>query len=153
VKAIRFNESTLEKFREDIKRVTSSTGEFLIACYNRKHVGQTGTGHFAPVAGYHEASDKVLLLDVARFKYPPHWVTVPLLFGAMKDIDPDTEKPRGYFLLSGQTNQTPNALLNNTQYNTLQNGNSNTDSIHHPTPHTNVTTNGISSSPSTLLNA
>jgi len=99
--AIRFDENlTIEKFREDINRVTSSTSEFLVVCYHRKHVGQTGTGHFAPVAGYHEASDKVLLLDVARFKYPPHWVPVPLLFGAMKDIDPDTEKSRGYFLMS-----------------------------------------------------
>jgi len=104
VYAIRFDENlTIEKFREDINRVTSSTGEFLVVCYHRKHVGQTGTGHFAPVAGYHHASDKVLLLDVARFKYPPHWVPIPLLFGAMKDIDPDTKKSRGYFLISGTT--------------------------------------------------
>jgi len=112
VKAIRYNESTLESFREDIKRVTSSTSEFMVACYNRKHVGQTGTGHFAPVGGYHEPSDRVLVLDVARFKYPSHWVEVPLLFGAMKDIDPATEKSRGYFLLGGMTQQTPNAKLN-----------------------------------------
>jgi glutathione gamma-glutamylcysteinyltransferase len=99
VTSFRFEESTLEQFREHIKLVTRSSSEFLVVSYNRKHVGQTGTGHFAPVAGYHEGSDKVLLLDVARFKYPPHWVPVSLLYGAMKDIDPDTNKSRGYFLL------------------------------------------------------
>jgi len=112
VNAIRFSESDLGTFREDIKRVTASREEFLVVCYSRKHVGQTGTGHFAPIAGFHEASDKVLLLDVARFKYPPHWVSLPLLFGAMKDIDPDTEKPRGYFLFSAQTQQPKYSLLN-----------------------------------------
>jgi glutathione gamma-glutamylcysteinyltransferase len=104
VTARRFEESELEQFREDIKRVTASTQEFLVVSYSRKHVGQTGTGHFAPVAGYHEGSDRVLLLDVARFKYPPHWVPVTLLFGAMKDIDPDTSKSRGYFLITSSNN-------------------------------------------------
>jgi glutathione gamma-glutamylcysteinyltransferase len=99
VTSFRFEECTLDQFREHIKRVTMSSNEFMVVSYYRKHVGQTGTGHFAPVAGYHEGSDKVLLLDVARFKYPPHWVPVPLLHGAMKDIDPDTNKSRGYFLL------------------------------------------------------
>ena len=34
---------------------------------------QTGDGHFSPVAGYHAGTDSVLVLDVARFKYPPYW--------------------------------------------------------------------------------
>jgi len=99
VTAFRYEETSLEQFREDIKRVTASSAEFMVISYSRKHVGQTGDGHFAPVAGYHQLEDKVLLLDVARFKYPPHWVSLPLLYGAMKDIDQDTNKSRGYFLL------------------------------------------------------
>ena len=39
--------------------------------------------------------DLVLILDTARFKYPPHWVPLPLLFEAMAPPDPDTGKPRG----------------------------------------------------------
>jgi Phytochelatin synthase len=31
-------------------------------------LGQTGSGHFSPIAGYHAATDSVLILDVARFK-------------------------------------------------------------------------------------
>jgi glutathione gamma-glutamylcysteinyltransferase len=29
-------------------------------------------------------------MDVARFKYPPHWVPLTMLFDAMKPIDTDT---------------------------------------------------------------
>eukprot|EP01124_Arcella_intermedia_P016468 TRINITY_DN2307_c0_g1_i2.p1 TRINITY_DN2307_c0_g1~~TRINITY_DN2307_c0_g1_i2.p1 ORF type:complete len:163 (+),score=22.72 TRINITY_DN2307_c0_g1_i2:298-786(+) len=100
VQPYRHEESSVEKFREDIKRVTASSVDILVVNYNRKHVGQTGTGHFAPIAGYHEASDKVLLLDVARFKYPPHWVPIPLLYGAFKDLDVMSSKTRGYIVVS-----------------------------------------------------
>jgi hypothetical protein len=61
---------------------------------------QTGTGHFSPLAGYHAASDSVLIMDVARFKYPPHWVTVAQLWHAMADyVDSVTGKARGYVVL------------------------------------------------------
>jgi hypothetical protein len=30
-----------------------------------------GDGHFSPVGGYHAGKDLVLILDTARFKYPP----------------------------------------------------------------------------------
>jgi len=42
----------------------------------------------------------VLILDVARFKYPPHWVPLPLLYQSMNAIDAETGKSRGYLLLS-----------------------------------------------------
>ena len=56
---------------------------FLVVNYDRGVLGQTGTGHFSPVGAYDAESDKVLVLDVARFKYPPHWVALPLLHEAM----------------------------------------------------------------------
>jgi glutathione gamma-glutamylcysteinyltransferase len=72
----------------------------LIASYSRGVLGQTGAGHFSPVGGYHARSDAVLVLDVARFKYPPHWVPLPLLFEAMRDVDPVTGRARGWLTLS-----------------------------------------------------
>lgn len=60
---------------------------------------QTGTGHFSPVGGYHAAKDMVLILDVARFKYPPHWVPLSLLWEAMDTVDGATGHRRGYALL------------------------------------------------------
>jgi len=41
----------------------------------------------------------VLLLDVARFKYPPHWVPLPQLFRAMQEPDPVTARSRGFIQL------------------------------------------------------
>ncbi|RYY80109.1 hypothetical protein EON63_16895 [archaeon] len=35
---------------------------------------------------------KVLILDVARFKYPPHWVKVEDLYAAMCTTDTETGK-------------------------------------------------------------
>eukprot|EP00529_Nitzschia_sp_RCC80_P025151 CAMPEP_0113465038 /NCGR_PEP_ID=MMETSP0014_2-20120614/13522_1 /TAXON_ID=2857 /ORGANISM="Nitzschia sp." /LENGTH=542 /DNA_ID=CAMNT_0000357161 /DNA_START=193 /DNA_END=1818 /DNA_ORIENTATION=- /assembly_acc=CAM_ASM_000159 len=72
----------------------------LVVSYNRRTLKQTGTGHFSPIAAYDAASDSVLILDTARFKYGAHWVKLPLIYDAMKSIDPDSGKPRGYALLS-----------------------------------------------------
>jgi len=52
----------------------------------------------------------VLILDVARFKYPPHWVSLEALFEAMQPHDPSTAAPRGYLLLSAAAAR-PAALL------------------------------------------
>jgi len=60
----------------------------------------TGSGHFSPLGAWHRESDRVLIMDVARFKYPPHWVELRLLMEAMCTVDDSTGRPRGYFLLS-----------------------------------------------------
>ena len=56
---------------------------------------QTGTGHFSPIGGYHAGQDMALILDVARFKYPPHWVPVKLLWKGMEHVDEATGQHRG----------------------------------------------------------
>jgi hypothetical protein len=45
----------------------------------------------------------------ARFKYPPHWVPLPMLYEAMGAIDPATGQPRGYLRLSA--NVRPDSVL------------------------------------------
>jgi hypothetical protein len=45
-------------------------------------------------------TDSVLILDVARFKYPPHWVSLSLAWQALRTQDKDTGKPRGWVVLS-----------------------------------------------------
>lgn len=61
---------------------------------------QTGTGHFSPIGGYHAGKDMALILDVARFKYPPHWVPLPLLWEAMDKVDETTGNRRGLVLFN-----------------------------------------------------
>ncbi len=80
--------------------VKAQAGPFVIANYDRATLGQSGTGHFSPLAAVHVASDRVLVLDVARFKYPPHWVDIATLWRAMTSVDGDSGKPRGYLVLA-----------------------------------------------------
>jgi len=72
----------------------------LVVSYNRSTLGQTGTGHFSPIAAYDGPSDSVLILDTARFKYGAHWVPLELLHQAMLPPDPATQKSRGFVILS-----------------------------------------------------
>ena len=78
---------TYEDFRTAVLEATASDTEHLIVSYSRKAFMQTGDGHFSPVGGFHPGRDLVLILDTARFKYPPHWVPLRMLYGAMADID------------------------------------------------------------------
>jgi glutathione gamma-glutamylcysteinyltransferase len=89
----------IDELRAEIVRASAAPGEVIIAGYDRKLLEQTGAGHFSPIGGYHAASDRVLVLDVARFKYPPHWVPLARLAEAMRTIDPATGRLRGALVL------------------------------------------------------
>ena len=58
----------------------------MLLNYSRQAFRQTGTGHFAAVGGYHKTDGKLLLMDTARFKYPPHWVSVDKMLQALQEI-------------------------------------------------------------------
>jgi len=70
----------------------------LVVSYSRKQFRQTGDGHYSPIGGYHAQSDRILVLDVARFKHPPHWVPLAEMHESMKRIDGDTGRSRGFAL-------------------------------------------------------
>jgi len=83
--------------------------EVMVVSYSRAVLKQTGSGHFSPLAAYDKASDSVLILDTARFKYGAHWTKVPLIYDAMKPLDSDTGKSRGYALISFVSKRENNA--------------------------------------------
>jgi len=100
VDAVHADVGELAALREQVEAAASRADEpHLVAAYSRGVLGQTGGGHFSPIGGYHRGRDLVLLLDVARFKYPPHWVPLPLLWAAMLPADPTTGRARGYLVL------------------------------------------------------
>jgi glutathione gamma-glutamylcysteinyltransferase len=86
-------------FRAAVARASRAPGEVIVVSYDRATLGQTGAGHFSPIGGYHAASDHVLVLDVARFKYPPHWVPLARMVAAMHTTDPDNGRMRGWVSL------------------------------------------------------
>eukprot|EP00045_Choanoeca_perplexa_P017660 m.261461 g.261461 ORF g.261461 m.261461 type:complete len:394 (-) comp17598_c0_seq10:602-1783(-) len=96
----------LETFRKHVVASCTSNNSFIIASYSRKALGQTGDGHFTPIGGYDAETDQVLLLDVARFKYPCHWVALSLVYTAMAEyVDKSTGKQRGYFCMERPINE------------------------------------------------
>jgi len=92
--------SSLCKFRTAVMTACKHSDVFLVVSYSRKLLKQTGTGHYSPIAGYNAEQDKVLILDVARFKYSCYWVPVTMLWESTAAVDETTSLSRGYFLLS-----------------------------------------------------
>ncbi|KAG1701883.1 hypothetical protein DVH05_010374 [Phytophthora capsici] len=105
------NDFTLEQFREIVKRSCATNSEIVVLNYSRKVLGQTGDGHFSPIGGYHAERDMVLLMDVARFKYPPHWVKLSRVFEAMQRMDPSMDLPRGLVVLKEGAHATGPTLV------------------------------------------
>jgi len=102
------NSFSLDYFRSDIRSILSDTiskhKPILVVSFSRSALNQTGDGHFSPIGAYNETEDKVLVLDVARFKYAPYWVSVTDLYRSMQEKDVVTKKPRGWFRLSPPKN-------------------------------------------------
>jgi len=98
----RAESSNLDALRAAI--AAAARGEsVVIASYDRAVMGQIGSGHFSPLGGHHAQRDLVLILDVARFKYPPHWVAAERLWRAMQPVDPATGRSRGWMVLRPRT--------------------------------------------------
>ena len=101
----------IDHFRDVLRRTQLETTEegdqkkqeLLIVSFSRPALGQTGDGHFSPIGGYCPSKDAVLVMDVARFKYPSYFVPVEDLWRAMRYVDIETLKPRGYVVVSGET--------------------------------------------------
>jgi glutathione gamma-glutamylcysteinyltransferase len=79
--------------------IAASGEAVIVASYDRAAMGQSGGGHFSPIGGFHVTRDLALILDVARFKYPPHWVSAERLWHSMRPIDPATGRARGWLVV------------------------------------------------------
>ena len=94
------SETSLDDFKSAIRAVFNNTGDRrLVVAFDRQVLGQTGTGHYSPIGAYHEASDRLLVMDVARFKYPPYWVPTEVMWNALRTVDPESRRSRGFFLM------------------------------------------------------
>jgi hypothetical protein len=94
-------DSDLETFRKTAIAQIEDDDHFILVNYLRKAIGQEAGGHISPLGAYDEETDRFLILDVTRYKYPPVWVEAAALFGAMNTIDSDNnDKTRGYVSVS-----------------------------------------------------
>jgi Phytochelatin synthase len=97
-------DSSLDAFRKVARDYLGAEGRFVIVNYLRKAIGQEKGGHISPLAAYDAETDRFLILDVSRYKYPPVWVMASQLFDAMNTTDSDNQnKTRGFVLVMKTT--------------------------------------------------
>jgi len=91
----------LDAFRAAARDYLAAKDHFVVINYLRRAIGQQTGGHISPLAAYDAQADRFLILDVARYKYPPVWVKASDLFDAMNTTDKDNDnKTRGYVLVA-----------------------------------------------------
>ena len=90
----------MSEFRQLIADNLKQSNNFVIVNYLRKAIKQESGGHISPIAAYDKATDRFLLLDVSRYKYPPVWVKAEELWQAIDTVDFDGGKTRGFVLVS-----------------------------------------------------
>ena len=94
------SEANLELFRSQAVDYLSRPNHYVVVNYLRRQINQERGGHISPLAAYDARTDRFLILDVARYKYPPVWVKSADLFMAMNTADPSNEnRSRGFVLV------------------------------------------------------
>ena len=95
------SDSSVEEFRKLASAYLGEPGHFVIVNYLRKALGEQIGGHISPLAAYDGKADRFLILDVARYKYPPVWVKTVDIFAAMNTPDAANDnRTRGFVLVT-----------------------------------------------------
>ncbi|MCB9679662.1 MAG: phytochelatin synthase family protein [Alphaproteobacteria bacterium] len=92
-------DASVEQLRAVALENLGASGDWLVVNYDRREVGEAGGGHLSPLSAYDPETDEVLLLDVAGYKYPPHWVPLERLFAAMDTRDGESGRSRGWVVV------------------------------------------------------
>jgi hypothetical protein len=93
------SDTDVDAFRTAARAEIADPDAILIVNFGRAEFGQAGIaggGHISPVAAYNAKADRFLILDVARYKFLPSWVTADRLYAAMNTPDSSSGKSRGY---------------------------------------------------------
>jgi hypothetical protein len=89
----------LEGFRTIATAALADPDARVIVNFERKALGENGEGHHSPLGAYDATSDRFLLLDVARYRLPPIWVSAGDLWAAMNTEDTDANAKRGFLVI------------------------------------------------------
>ncbi|XP_020907112.1 glutathione gamma-glutamylcysteinyltransferase 2 [Exaiptasia diaphana] len=97
----------LDDAPENVDNSSHELNEVMAISFHRESLNQHGDGHFSPVAAYDLTTNSVLVLDTARFKYPPYWAPVDELYRSMIPKDAVTGMSRGYLVLGNPNKRIP----------------------------------------------
>jgi hypothetical protein len=99
------NESSVDHFRTVAARALGARDQHVVVNYLRRALGQERGGHISPLAAFDAKTDRFLVLDVSRYKYPPVWVKTTELYAAMDTVDSDNQnRRRGFVLVAKSSN-------------------------------------------------
>ena len=93
-----FKDEHVDIFRSTVKKVLRDKDHYIMVNIDGQVYGAATEGHISPLAAYDEISDSVLVLDVAGYLNPWHWVPLKDLYAAMNTKDGD--EYRGYLVVS-----------------------------------------------------
>src|SRR4051812_46381116 len=99
-RVVHANATTLDAFRAEAAKNMASPDDYVLIDFLRAELGQDFGAHWSPLAAYHVGSDRFLVLDVNRMRYPPYWAKAADLFKAMNTFDPDAGATRGYVVVT-----------------------------------------------------
>lgn len=100
VKVYHASNTNIDEFRKSAAENLNQKENFVLVNYLRREIGQEKGGHISPIAAYNAQSDRFLILDVSRYKYPPVWVKTADLWKAMNTQDSTSGKSRGFVFVS-----------------------------------------------------
>ena len=93
-------ESGADAFRSVARQNVATADHFLLVNYQRAAMGQGEIGHITPIAACNVKTDRLLILDVASYRYPPVWVSTEALWNAMNTVDPASGRTRGFAVVT-----------------------------------------------------
>lgn len=99
VDVLHANSLTKDDFRTLAIQTMEKAQGYIIVNILRTSIGQSGAGHMSPLAAYDKKTDRFLMLDVARYRYPPVWVKTEDLWNAMNTLDNDAHAYRGFLIV------------------------------------------------------
>jgi len=100
VRRFQGDQLSLQQFRQLLRQGLSDPRDRLVVNYQRSRIAQQGGGHISPIAAYNSRSDRVLILDVARYRYPAVWVKTEVLWRSMGEVDRASGQSRGLLSIS-----------------------------------------------------
>lgn len=91
----------IEDVRRELEEALKNSSKRVLVNFDRQELGQVGGGHFSPLGSYAKREDAFLLMDVAKYKYPPVWVPTERLYTAMatKDLCGEWDYPNAQVTL------------------------------------------------------
>jgi hypothetical protein len=101
IKTFHANHLSLARFRRIAIHALQSKNTFIVVNLDRHLYGTSG-GHFSPIAAYDQQTDRFLIMDVARYRFPPVWAKADDLFKAMDTIDTANHQRRGFAIITPQ---------------------------------------------------